>query len=215
MTETPLQALITQFRTAVADGENWYCALLETIRRWSLSEEEIEGARYRYLIEDEALDLSQISERLIGAAKDLIPEQEQLDLLFRSRPPVTLTPEELRTRLGEEKYKQHLNFFYGVTVEEALQEVAAEEVRKEERGVRMRTDSWITSEAFLRIYDKAQPELMDCFLAEKDYAAGDMSLAEMKEFNYWLFKYRLAHSDPEKSASDTKKALGWLKRQGK
>ena len=79
----------------------------------------------------------------------------------------------------------------------------------------MRTDSWITSEAFLRIYDKAQPELMDCFLAEKDYAAGDMSLAEMKEFNYWLFKYRLAHSDPEKSASDTKKALGWLKRQGK
>jgi hypothetical protein len=38
-------------------------------------------------------------------------------------------------------------------------------------------------------------------------------LTELKEFTYWLFKYRLRQSDKAKVASDTKKALGQLKRQ--
>jgi hypothetical protein len=36
----------------------------------------------------------------------------------------------------------------------------------------------------------------------------------MKEFTYWLFKYRLKHGDPARVASDTKKALEWLRRSG-
>jgi len=32
----------------------------------------------------------------------------------------------------------------------------------------------------------------------------------MKEFTYWLFKYRLKHCDKARVASDTKKALDWL-----
>ncbi len=215
MTETSIQTIVAQFRAAVASNKNWYLALLNAARDWPVSEENIDDAHYRYLIAGEAFDLAQISERLIETAKDLIPEQEQIDLLFHGRPPVALAPEELREHLGEEKYKQHLNFFYGVTIEEALQEITADEVRKEERGVRARADAWIADEAFLRIYNKSQPELIDLFNAESARAWGDMSLIEMKEFNYWLFKYRLAHSDPEKSASDTKKALVWLKRQTK
>jgi hypothetical protein len=122
----------------------------------------------------------------------------------------------MKERLGEDKYKQHLNYFYGVTVEEALQEVASEEVRKEERGIRARPDAWISGEAFTRIYGKPQPELLRRFRSDKGYPDNDeTTLSEMKEFTYWLFKYRLAHSDPEKSASDTKKALGWLKKHAR
>jgi hypothetical protein len=36
----------------------------------------------------------------------------------------------------------------------------------------------------------------------------------MKEFTYWRFKYRLDHCEKAKVASDTKKALHWLKSQG-
>jgi hypothetical protein len=35
----------------------------------------------------------------------------------------------------------------------------------------------------------------------------------MKEFSYWLFKYRLKQCEKAKIASDTKKALRYLKRQ--
>jgi hypothetical protein len=41
-----------------------------------------------------------------------------------------------------------------------------------------------------------------------------MSLSELKEFTYWLFKYRLKHNDKERVASDTRKALDWVQRHG-
>ena len=210
MTEASVQALTARFCAMIAGSNNWYLALLEAVREWPVARETANGASSRYLIAGEALDLAQISVELIEAAKDLIPVKEQINLLFYGRPPVALTPEELKGHLGEEKYKQHLNFFYGVTVEEALQEITAEEVRKEERGVRARTDDWVTNESFLRIYGKTQPELISLFRAAKDGLAEGISLSKTKELSYWLFKHRLAHSDPEKSASDTKKALIWL-----
>ena len=118
----------------------------------------------------------------------------------------------MKRLLGESKYSQHLNYFYGVTAEEALLEAVEEEVRKEERGLNLRTEDAIADEAYRRAYGEAQDALLEKFRAAFAYPArAEMSLGEMKEFTYWLFKYRLAHSDPEKSASDTKKALSWLK----
>ena len=35
----------------------------------------------------------------------------------------------------------------------------------------------------------------------------------MKEFTYWLFKYRLKKCEKAKIASDTKKAIEYLQRQ--
>jgi len=207
-----IKTLLSRFRASIARGDNWYCALLEAAREWSAAEEEVEGIRYRYLIAGEALDLFRLSERLIQATKDLIPEQEQLDLLFHNRLPIALTIDDIKEHLGEERFGQYLNYFYGITIEEAIQEMIAEEVRKEERGIRARADSWVTDEAFQRIYGKTQSELIDHFRAVNGYATDDASFVEMKEFGYWLSKYRLTHSDPEKSASDTKKALVWLKR---
>ena len=188
----------TGFVVAVFSGENWYLALLEAARNWPVNEETVKNVCYHYLIAGEAFDLTQLAERLIENAKDLIPEREQINFLFKGKPPLHLSPDELKERLGEEKYKRHLNFFYGVTVEEALQEVAAEEVRKEERGVRARPDAWINGEAFSRIYGKPQPELLRRFRLDKGYpdAEKNPNLSEMKEFNYWLFKYRLAQFLP-------------------
>ena len=39
-----------------------------------------------------------------------------------------------------------------------------------------------------------------------------ISLAEAREFTYWLFKYRLRYCDPARVASDTRRALGMLRR---
>jgi hypothetical protein len=39
-----------------------------------------------------------------------------------------------------------------------------------------------------------------------------MALRESKEFTYWLFKYRVKHSEPARMASDTKKGLDQLQK---
>ena len=180
-----------------------------------MSHESNDAGKYYYLIGKEAFDLMQLAGRLIEEVKELIPEEEQKALLFHGKPPITLDNHEIKNILGEERYRQLLNYFYGVTVEDSLQEVTATEVRKEGHGVRAHSEAFVTNEAFIRIYRKTQQDLLDLFCIEKDLdCQSAISLSDIKEFTYWLFKYRLAHNDPEKSASDTKKALGWLKKQG-
>jgi len=56
--------------------------------------------------------------------------------------------------------------------------------------------------------------LLNRFREEKGYPLQDsITLAEQREFTYWLFKYRLDHCDKARVASDTKEALKWLRRQ--
>jgi hypothetical protein len=40
-----------------------------------------------------------------------------------------------------------------------------------------------------------------------------LTLTELKEFTYWLFKYRVKTSEKPKIASDTKKALALMYRK--
>ena len=43
----------------------------------------------------------------------------------------------------------------------------------------------------------------------------EISLQRLKEFTYWLFKYRLSFSDSAKIASDTQKGLLQLEKMSK
>ena len=52
---TPQQG-VEAFRRAVAEGREWYPALLEVIARWVAPEEEVDGVRLHYLIAGEAFD---------------------------------------------------------------------------------------------------------------------------------------------------------------
>jgi hypothetical protein len=200
---------IRLFKANIAAGKSWYIALLEVARNWTVAQEVIDGEVQRYLIDGEAFDLMLLAERLLDAAGELVPEDEKRLFLFNHRPPVISTMDKLKNILGEERFGHYLNYFYGVTAEEALIVATEEEVRKEERGLNMKDEQKITDEACLRIYGE-----LGKFRRAKDYPQPDsLSFGEVKEFTYWLFKYRLSHSDPEKSASDTKKALDWLKKQ--
>jgi hypothetical protein len=208
-----VQEAVRRLRADIGQGQPWYPALLSAMSRWQIPEETTDGEVRRYLLAGEAFDLVLLAERLLDEVADLVPEDESLAFLFRGRPPRKLPPEEMKSLLGEAKYSQYLNFFYGVTAEEALLEAVEEEVRKEERGLNLRTEAAIIDEAYRRVYGENEDALLEKFRAARAYPAREeVPLGEMKEFTYWLFKYRLEHSDPEKSASDTKKALSWLKR---
>jgi hypothetical protein len=113
------------------------------------------------------------------------------------------------------KYRQYLNYFYGVTVEDALLLSIKDEVRKERHLAAIIKEEDTTAEAFQRIYAETQPVLLEQFRKEKHHRRlRSISLSELKQFTYWLFMYRVRHNDKSRVASDTKKALDWLNRSG-
>ena len=143
--------------------------------------------------------------------EDLVPEAQKLALLFYSQPPLKLTTQEFKQLIGDVKYGQYLNYFYGVTVEGVLLLVVQGEVRKERWGWGYSREADIAGEAYRRIYGATKEALLKQFRKEKDYPQlKSITLTELREFTYWLFKLRLERCDKARIASDIRKALCWL-----
>jgi hypothetical protein len=205
---------VSYLKQAIAAGKHWYRALLGAMGLWTSAEEFYQGRVYRYLIDGEAFDWLLLAERLCATVDGLLPEAEKDNLLFHGVPPLELKSGEVNALIGDRKYRQYLNYFYGVTVEEALLLAVQEEIDKEHRvqGLRSRPDA--SDEAYLRIYNATRETLLGNFRQEKSYSQADsITLTELKEFTYWLFKYRLRRCEKARIASDTRKALEYLKRQ--
>jgi len=209
---------IQHLKQAIAEGKHWYLALLEAIGRWKSTDEDYKGRHYSYLIAGEAFDWLLLAERLCEEVDSLIPEEEKVALLFFDQPPIELTREEFKKLIGQVKYRAYLNYLYGVLVEEALILTVMEEVRKERRASGLPENATVMDEAYRRIYGATQEALLQEFRTEREYLQRQsITLNELKEFIYWLFKYRLKKSEKARVASDTKKALlrlhcHWTKR---
>ena len=207
------EMLIARLRQEIRRGRRWWEALLETAALWELGEEQVEERHYHYLIGGEALDWICLAERLCDAlAPDgLLPSDEVEALLADGQLPVELNDAALRRALGPTKYRAHLNFVYGVRVEEALQLSVEEALQKERRSWAAGYDSRIDEETFRHIYGAPRRELLATFRREQQRPNdGRISLTELKEFTYWLFKRRLATQDPARVASDTRCGLRTL-----
>lgn len=205
---------IRRFKEAIASGDNWYMALLEAVGLWDKPEEVYLGRSYRYLVGGEAFDWLLLAERLCEEADGAIPEQERIDLLFFGKPPLELSKETVRELMGGAKYRAHLNYLYGVLVEEALNLAVENEVRKEwgtclfPQGRRT-----VEDEVHERLYGSTRSDLLARFRNERALPQADtITMEEMKEFTYWLFKLRLRECDKARVASDTRKGLEQLER---
>ncbi|GAI96770.1 unnamed protein product, partial [marine sediment metagenome] len=127
---TPISdaGVIRYLEQAITGGKHWYIALLEAIGLWTVAEEVHNQRRYRYLIAGEAFDWLLLAERLCQAVDGLLPDNEKTALLFHGQPPLNLTVDRFKELIGGGKYHQYLNYFYGITVEEALILAVQEEV---------------------------------------------------------------------------------------
>lgn len=207
-------AATRHLREALSGDKNWYVALLEAVGLWCSAAELYRGRRYRYLVGGEAFDWLLLAERLLDEVKGLVPEDEVVDLLFSGKAPVELSREEFARLIGAAKYKAYLNFVYGVVVEEALLMAVEEEVYKE-RNIMGYEGGDVSEEAFKRVYGAVRSELLARFQELKGMSRQDsLTVADMKEFTYWLFKHRMETCDPERVASDTRKALNQLRKAG-
>ena len=207
----PPEAL-THLSDAIASGTSWPTALLEAVGLWTLPEEVYRGRLHRYLIQGEAFDWLLLAQRLAHGADGLIPTQERRQLLRQGSLPTELSLEEFQHLVGPTKYRAYLNYWYGVTVETALQEAVREEVRKERISRGVSPNSRVAAETFRRIYGDARSPLLAHYVRERQrrppypLASGGL----LKEFTYWLFTRRLQRSDGTRVASDTRKGLEWL-----
>jgi hypothetical protein len=198
---------------AVDHGEHWYTALLKTIARWDQAEEVIDGRRYRYLIGGDAFDWLLLAERLVEELDGAVPAPEREALLFRGRPPMEIEEEEFQSLIGTPKYQAYLNYLYGILVEEALQLAIEEEMAKEQHAHVWSAADRDGSGLFNRIYGRSQIELLMEFKKERGLEATDqLDMSDLKEFTYWLFKYRVRTGEGARVASDTRKGLAALSR---
>jgi 8-oxo-dGTP pyrophosphatase MutT (NUDIX family) len=205
---------VAHFLGALDAGDHWFEALMQAIALWEQPTETVDGRQYRYLVGGEAFDWLLLAERLLAVAGERIPPEEGERLLFEAQPPRPLDDARLRELIGMSKHRAHLNYLYGVTVEEALQYAVELDVTKERRTVAIddgREDPPVLDPVFERIYGAPRLALLRQFREEERLPrAPAIALSELREFMYWLFRYRVKNQEPARVASDTRKALAQL-----
>ena len=209
--ETTDAQAVAHLRRELSNGADWPDALMGAMALWTTPEEIFEGTRLVYLIGSEAFDWLTLAHRLSSEARDLIPEGELEDFLFTGRFPARVEENDFRDIWGVDKNSAYLNYFYGVEVETALQQVVEAEIEKRfyASGRQYATDH--TNEAFMRIYNATRDDLLVAYWERMKRPYRKVTtLTELKEFTYWLFKRRLNVSDKAKIASDTKKGMAAL-----
>lgn len=205
---------IRHLKDGVARGVAWHVALLEAVGLWVRPDEDIAASHYDYLIDGEAFDWILLAERLSREVPGVIPPDELEALLFHGRFPVAVTDEEFRRYVGEAKYHAYLNYFYGVTVEKFILLAVEEEIAKEGHTFVFSGREGQQDDGYMRVYGATEAQLVERYRAEKGYDMADsMTAGQLKEFTYWLFKYRLRNCDKARVASDTKKGVEYLRRQ--
>ena len=215
---------VAAFREGLLAGEPWLEALMRAIAVWEAPGETCEGRTYRYLVGGEAFDWLLLAERLVESAPGQVPPAEAERLLFEgvapaediTERPARIDDERLLAYIGEHKHRAHLNYLYGVLVEEALQYSVELDVAKERVSVNIkdvRNEEGIRDPVFERIYGRTQEDLLREFRTERGLRhTSHIALGELREFQYWLFKFRVKNQEPARVASDTRKALAQLSR---
>ena len=203
---------VESLRRSLERGAPWYPALLEVIARWTAPVEEIDGALNTYLIAGEAFDWLLLAQRLLDEMGDLVPVDEVEQLLVHGIPPDGSDEADFERAIGAAKHRAHLNFQYGVVVEELL--LLAVELELVKAGSLSGAGRPAPDiEAFDHVYGKSLHELKLLFAQETGAALSErMSQSELQAFTYWLSKYRVSTGEPARVASDTKKAMAMMSR---
>lgn len=207
--------VIAQLRQRAGREESWHMALLQAMGQWSLARENVSGQNWQYVIGGEALDGLALAQRLCLEIPNVVPPYELQSLLFHGQWPEPMSQERLRELIGPYRYTALLNFRYGVVVEEALQLVAEESLRKSRLARCYQDSDEVIEDAYRHLYGDTRTNLLPEFLRDTGGVWGVdsdiLSLTAWQEFTYWLFKRRVKKWHPARVASDTRRGLERLR----
>lgn len=205
---------IHHLKRSIAEGKDWVRALVESISYWTSPEETFRERRNKYLLEGEAFDWLLLADRLLTEVDGLVPEDDRRRLLATGDVSGSVTGDEFKDLLGPSKYSAYLNYWYGVVVEGAVVQCVEEEEWKRQNSGGVQSPIGVADIAYRRVYGLGRLELLGMFRKEKGYPPSEtVDTTEFKEFTYWLFKYRLEHSEGARVASDTRKGILFLEKK--
>lgn len=209
------QGIIARMRMQAGYEEPWHVALLHAVGQWTRPGEHVHGRYWHYVIGGEALDWLTLAQRLCLEIPDAVPGRELEALVFRGQLPERVRPERFRRLIGPYRYTALLNFHYGVTVEEALQLLTEEAIRKNRLACCYQDSDNVVEEAHRSLYGDMRAALARQFFDETSGLWGkdpeSFSLPAWREFTYWLFKRRIRKWHPARVASDTRRSLELLR----
>ncbi|MQF83146.1 hypothetical protein FIM02_03165 [SAR202 cluster bacterium AD-802-E10_MRT_200m] len=208
------QEAIIHLQTSLQHGKDWSASLLEAMGLWTLSEEVDDTYFYRYLIQGEAFDWLLLAKRLLKEIDNTqIPIKELRQFQKTGTFPREISLQEIRYYLGSVKFRAYLNYWYGITVESAIQLAVQQELRKDRISKGFVSRKGLLNEVFNRLYKDNRVLLYSRFKEEHGSTLDQIDdVSKYKEFTYWLFKTRLGLFDGARIASDTTKGLEWLQK---
>tara|TARA_B100000945_G_scaffold217926_1_gene175856 strand:+ start:262 stop:906 length:645 start_codon:yes stop_codon:yes gene_type:complete len=195
--------LIQELRNEVSQGENWQKSVAKYIGLWNEKEEFYRGYKYIYLIDDEALDWLNLTERLVSSIKSYITKEEYNYVSTSGLLPDQEIYNYIKKTIPKKKLSQMRNFYYGIIIENLIYHYKILEYQKNTIVVEDNDQRF-----YEEIYNKPIEVLYEIFYKErKTINKNKLNFHELKLFSYWLFKYRLKHSDKTKMAHETNTAL--------
>ncbi len=214
--ENPVGFVLNQLRSQlVQSGTDWRREIVRSVGTWPLAHEKVDGLELSYLVGGEAFNWKKLAYRVGGAFPTLLPVESVQEWLMIPDPYGGLLEEEFARLLGTEKFRAHLNYHYGITVERALQVAVEREKCKQTTSRSLFLSDEVSESVFPELYSHSKEKLWREFISAIGNVcdkSGFLSLDILDEFTYWLFKFRATVSDPARLASDTKKGLAELEK---
>ena len=126
----------------------------------------------------------------------------------------------LKSLMPSRLYSAHLNYYYGVLVEQSIREIKRKDFEKEKNILSKSSFDLIDNEIFIFLYGKSKLNLWKEFslnfrLKSKSYyVPSKIYCNESENFDYWLSKRRILRCTRELNASLLSRGLEYLKGLG-
>ena len=126
----------------------------------------------------------------------------------------------LKDLMPSRLYSAHLNYFYGVVVEQAIREIKRKDIEKEKNIISEASFDYISNEIFNFLYGNTKLNLWREFAlnfrlkSKSYYVPSKIYCNESDNFDYWLSKKRILICTRELNASLLSSSLKYLRGSG-
>ena len=123
----------------------------------------------------------------------------------------------LKDLMPSRLYSAHLNYFYGVVVEQAIREIKRKDIEKEKNIISESSFDYISNEIFNFLYGNTKLNLWREFAlnfrlkSKSYYVPSKIYCNESDNFDYWLSKKRILICTRELNASLLSRSLKYLR----
>ena len=192
--------ILADLRAAAGITKPWHAALLRAVGQWKAPYERVRERDWHYVIGGEALDWLTLAERLCYEIPMWFLLKNWKRYCFVGNYRMKWGKNSLDRLSVRSVTTAHLNYWYGVVVEEALQLSVENGIRKNHRARCYQDNESLVEETFRHIYGETRVALAAQFIDTADCLWGGdaetFTLTGYKEFTYWLFKRRLKKWHP-------------------